>query len=78
MSYQKRLVTLSATTDTNEWVDDLEELIRVKAKEIICRDVLRDYGQADRLMAMLDRIYSVARAENDERLMSFRLTPHSI
>lgn len=79
LSYQKRLTTLSASTDTNEWVDDLEELIRRKAKEIICRDVMRDFAQADQLLASIENItYPKARAESDERLMSGRLTAHSL
>lgn len=79
ISYQKRLTTLSASTDTNAWVDDLEALIRTKAKEIICRDVIRNYEMADRLSLYLrTELYPQARAENDERLMSGRLTSHSL
>lgn len=76
-SYQKRLTELSADADTNAWTDDLEELIRKKAKEIICRDYTRDYEQADRLQANIDAVvYPKARLENDERLMSGRLSAH--
>lgn len=79
LSYQKRLTTLSASTDTNAWVDDLEALIRQKAKEIICREVLKDYNRADQLAMTIERVtYPKARAENDERLMSGRLTSHSL
>lgn len=75
LSYQKRLTTLSATTDTNEWVDDLEELIRCKAEEILCRYDLKDVQKADGLLAYINGIvYPTARAENDERLMSGKLT----
>lgn len=74
ISYQKRLTTLSASADTNEWVDDLEELIRSKSKEIICRHKLRDYVQANDLLSYVNNIvYPMARAENDERLMSGKL-----
>lgn len=77
MSYQKRLITLSATTDTNAWVDALEGLIRNKAKEIICREVLKDFVRADQfLMQVTNFLYPAARLENDERLMSGRLTSH--
>lgn len=77
MSYQKRLATLSATTDTNEWVDDLEELTRVKAKEILYRQHIRNIPQADTELAYLTNIvYPQLREENDERLMSGKLTPH--
>ena len=79
ISYQKRLTTLSASTDTNAWVDDLEELIRTKAEESICRNVLKDYERADRLSLYLrTELYPMARAENDERLMSGRLTSYSL
>ena len=79
ISYQKRLPTLSASTDTNAWVDDLESLIRKKAKEIICREVMVDYAQADQLLASIEQFeYPRARAENDERLFSGRLTSHSL
>lgn len=79
LSYQKRLTTLSASADTNAWVDDLEELIRKKAKEIICRDVILDFEQADRITANIEQIvYPKMRTENDERLMSGRLTSHSV
>lgn len=79
ISYQKRLATLSASADTNAWVDDLEALIRTKAKEIICRDVVRNYELADRLSLYIrNDLYPQARAENDERLMSGRLTSHSL
>jgi hypothetical protein len=77
MSYQKRLATLSATTDTNAWVDEMEPLIRTKAKEILARHVQRSKELADGLLAEIKiDIYPNARAENDERVMSGRLTPH--
>lgn len=77
MSYQKRLATLSATTDTNAWMEEMEPLIRAKAKEILARNVLRDKALADDLLTEIKLdIYPNARAENDERVMSGRLTPH--
>lgn len=77
ISYQKRLTTLSATSDTNEWTDDLEELIRQKAKEILCRDVIRDFALADQIALYIERsVYPRLRAENDERLMDGRLKPY--
>lgn len=77
MSYQKHLATLSATTDTNAWMDEVEPLIRTKAKEILARGVLRNTALADALLTEIKvDIYPTARAENDERLMSGRLTPH--
>jgi hypothetical protein len=77
MSYQKHLVTLSATTDTNAWVDEMEPLIRTKAKEILARHVLRNKPLADDLLNEIKfDLYPSARAENDERVMSGRLTPH--
>lgn len=79
MSYQKRLTTLSASADTNAWVDEMEELIRTKAKEILARQVMRNYPLADQLLVALKTdIYPQARAENDERLMSGRLTSHGV
>jgi hypothetical protein len=77
ISYQKRLPALSASADTNAWVDDLEELIRAKAMWNLCTYVTRNAQQAAVLKLAIDNeIYPKARAENDERLMSGRLTPH--
>jgi hypothetical protein len=79
MSYQKRLATLSADADTNEWISDLEELIRTKAEEILCRTVIKDVDHANTLREYLrSEVYPTARAENDERLMSGKLTAHRV
>lgn len=75
ISYQKRLTELSASTDTNEWVDDFEQLIREKAKEILNRDVINNYEAADRIAQNIERsTYPRMRAESDKRLMSGKLT----
>ncbi len=54
ISYLKKLSTLSADTDSNEWMVSGEELIRLRAKRILLEDVLRgpeSYAEADRLSA---------------------------
>ena len=77
MSYQKHMATLSASTDTNAWMDEMEPLIRTKAKEILARHVLRNKALADDFLTEIKiDLYPNARAENDERLMSGRLTSH--
>lgn len=77
MSYQKHLATLSASADTNAWMDEMEPLIRTKAKEILARQVIRDKVLADDLLTEIKvDLYPTARAENDDRVMSGRLTSH--
>lgn len=51
-SYIQRLTALSADGDSNAWTTDAEELIRLRAKIILFRDVIRDTGafqEAERL-----------------------------
>ena len=52
LAYLKRLTALSADTDSNEWTDEAEELIRCSACETLCRGILRDPGWADQWRAL--------------------------
>ena len=52
LGYLKRLATLSADTDSNEWTAEAEEMIRAAACETLCRGILRDPGWADQWRAM--------------------------
>jgi len=52
LSFLKKLPALNANSDSNAWMDDGEELIRLRAKRIILEDVLRgpeSFAEADRL-----------------------------
>jgi hypothetical protein len=49
VAYHKRFSELSASGDTNPWVDDAEELIRTRAKRNLYLHVIRDKAQADDL-----------------------------
>lgn len=42
VNYVARFTTLSDTADTNAWMTDGEELIRLRAKMLLFRDVIRD------------------------------------
>jgi hypothetical protein len=46
ISYVKREATLSATTDSNAWTNDAEELIRARAKASLTANVIRDLEMA--------------------------------
>lgn len=51
-AYIQRLTALSADADTNAWMTDAEELIRLRAKMMLFRDVIRDeasFREAERL-----------------------------
>jgi len=52
LSYLKSLPTLVALTDTNAWMNDGEELIRLRSKRIMLEDYLRgpeSFAEAERL-----------------------------
>lgn len=49
-AYLERFDTLSGDGDTNAWMTDAEELIRLRAKLILFRDVIRDMNEYQSLL----------------------------
>ncbi len=46
VDYQKKLITLSASTDTNAWVDQASELIRSRVKATLAAGRYKDFDAA--------------------------------
>lgn len=71
VSYNKNRTTLSATTDTNDWVTTAEELIRCRAKWDLFAHVIReDIGansEAEYMKALEREAYSQLRGEHNSR-----------
>ncbi len=74
--YDKILPELSNAAQTSIWTMDGEELIRVKAKELLYRHVIKDSNSADEMQAELDqRVYPAFRAGYNQWQQSGRIMP---
>ena len=75
IAYQKRLATLSASTDTNGWLTHGEELIRARAEKVICALRFRDFDGAR--IAEEAEIRALARlvAQTEKLLSTGRISP---
>jgi len=54
ISYVKTLTVLSADADTNAWLDEAEELIRLHAKKDLYANKIRDMSMAKDMQALED------------------------
>lgn len=71
----QRLDTLSATTDTNAWMTDAEELIRARAKKDLFANVIRNPEEAV-VQANLERdAYRILREESNSRQAGAGISP---
>lgn len=68
-----RLTALSVGSDSNAWTDDAEELIRLKAKGVLARDVTKDDDELVRLAPWEKLAYDALIAETRRRKSSPRL-----
>jgi hypothetical protein len=68
ISYVQRLATLSATADTNAWVDDAEELIRSRAKRELYTHKIQSTEKAAVMRAAEDDALEVLEGETLSRL----------
>lgn len=68
-----RLTTLAAGSDSNAWTDDAEELIRLKAKSVLARDVTKDDDEVQRLGPWEKIALDALMAETRRRRSSPRL-----
>lgn len=77
VSHVTKPATLSATTDTNVWMTEGEEMVRLKAKADLYLNVIRDPQEA----AIMERAARVAKEtvweETVRRISSGRLRPTS-
>lgn len=63
----KTFTELSATTDTNAWVDEAEMLIRLTAEWILYRDTIKDDVASQRAMGAWRAAYSSLKGETYKR-----------
>lgn len=75
LSYHKKLTTLSATTDTNAWVADMEELIRSRAKWDLATNVIRSPEIAQMAAAVMSQAEAEAFRETVTRQTTGRVRP---
>lgn len=61
--------------DTSAWLSTGERLIRARAKAIVMKEVIRDYGEATVLEAMADDIHAQFTMETTIRLGTGQLEP---
>jgi hypothetical protein len=68
ISYVERLASLTATTDTNAWVDDAEELIRCRAKRELYTHRVQKPEKAGLMKAAEDDALEALEGETFSRL----------
>lgn len=79
--YTQRLAELTAAGDTNVWVNDAEELIRLTAKEKLYAHTLMDDVSAERMRKAIGRppytggALAALRGETARRVATRRVTP---
>lgn len=56
LAYVYKLTALSASSDSNAWTTDAEELIRCRAKADLYTNLLKEYDAADRMTARENEI----------------------
>lgn len=66
---------LTADADANEWMVSGERLVRAKAKAILLKDVLRDYGEATALEAIAGDYEATLAGETNQRFSTGTLRP---
>jgi len=74
-SYLYKFTTLSASTDTNAWMTDGEELIRSRAKRKLYAEVIKDTDQAVIAAQSEAEALGSLRTETTARLASGRIMP---
>ncbi len=77
LSIVNRFATLSATTDTNAWMSDGEELIRQTAKADLLANVIRNNDRAMVMDALATRARDDLLAESTQRGATGKLRPTS-
>lgn len=70
-----RLSTLSASTDSNAWTTDAEELIRTHAKRDLYAHVIRDIDEALVMQTYEQGVLQMLDAETTSRASSGRVMP---
>lgn len=75
MSFVKRLPALPANGDTNAWMTDAEELIRIHAKRDLFVHVIRDFDEAAAMAEIEPEVLSVLDGETTKRISPGRLRP---
>jgi hypothetical protein len=70
-----RQATLSATTDTNCWTTDGEELIRSRATWYLYKNVIKDREQAEDWKETELEALATLRGDDAERLSTWRFRP---
>jgi len=74
MSYLKRLDTLSAFTDTNEWMTHGEELIRSRAKWDLLLHTIRDYDAAQSMAGAVEDALFNLRGKSEQKISSGKMS----
>ncbi len=75
MAYVKRLTTLSASGDTNAWMTDGEELIRMRAKRLLFLNVIRSPEESATYAEFEAQALGVIEGETAKRISPGRLRP---
>ena len=70
--YIKSLTVLSADTDTNLWLTDMEELIRMHAKKDLYANKIRDTNSAKDMQALEDSVLLRLESLNQRRVATGR------
>jgi hypothetical protein len=73
IAYVARPATLSASTDTNAWMTDAEEMVRSRAKADIYGHVLRDTERAGVMMQFAKGVHDQMQEETTHRSASRRV-----
>lgn len=75
-AYVERFATMTSDTDTNAWMVEAEELIRLRAKMIIWRDVIRDMEEYATLVPFEAEALRALQQEGNRRAGSGRVVAH--
>lgn len=66
---------LTNDSDTNSWMVAGERLVRAKAKAILMKEVIRDYGEATALEAIAADIQTTLESETAQRIGTGKVRP---
>lgn len=72
IAYVRSLTVLSADADTDEWLDEGEELIRTRAKKMLYAEKIRDMAMAKDLQALEDSVLLRMESLNQRRTTTGR------
>lgn len=75
VSHLTKFASLSATTSSNAWMVDGEELIRYRAKADLFLNVIRDPQESGNFVVAEQRVLDGLRSETTRRISSGRLRP---